>query len=74
MSYTDELKAELQAYKKVLKVAEQLLTNAALPAQLMHKFQLIKSLTIKKYLEGENNSFSKDHEAYNILGVVINSI
>lgn len=40
----------------------------------MHKFNLIKTLTVKKFLEQENPTDTKDIEAYNILGVVINSI
>ena len=40
----------------------------------MQKFNLIKTLTVKKYLQEENQSDTKDIEAYNILGVVINSI
>ena len=49
MNTLEEAEGELNAYKNIVKIAEQLLNNAGIPDALMNKFHLVKSLTLKKF-------------------------
>jgi len=61
-SSTSELQSQINAYKHVLKVSEELLSFAGLPEELKKKYDLVKEKTLEKFKS--NPSFADSNSSF----------